>query len=377
LKGIGCVAVVIGGVAVLGVGGAVAAAIHAPSQKLQKAVDVQRKLGWSAGAFDEPLAWAGLPTTPTSRALLDQLVQTLKARRHAPFQVTTQLESIGAVPTMKLPGSTYVVKDLASELRVVKTSSMESDFKSGRTLARLFAGKNLGAAVFIDVFGTRSAAFAAGAASTFEPVLMLDNWPHPAGVVPAHQTLGAFAAYHAELTQAAAARGATPPPLFVLERERTDALTDPEYYFDNRYFVTLPSGAVLKQWGFSRALLIVQSTSDLPEAGDVAAAFADYKAQGMDVRVTGLDVFGWDGSYGTDVDTFFSHFPWGGTPLRAGLPLPTPYRDWVPGAPSTRIKPSAPPSGFGQVYVYEREGALVGIPAFGGSRDRSSGGYGG
>lgn len=377
MKALGCFGVAIAGVAVLGIGGIAAAIAGAPDRALKKALDVQRQVGWSAGSFDEPLTWTGAPTQAADPGALARLASTLQPKRHAPFHVATQLEALGAVPTAKLAGSSYVVKDLRTELKSVRTPAMDANFASGKTLARIFAGRNLQTLVIVDAFGVNSAAFAAGAATTFEPVLVLDNWPHPAGVVPAHQTLGALAAYERELAAGIAARGPTPPPLFVLERERTDTLTDPEVYFDNRYFATLPSADTLKKWAFTRVLLIVQDEGSLPEAGDVGAMLAECAAAGMDVRCRSLSLFSWDGSYPGGDAGFFHHTPWAPASGAAPPPLPVALSTWRPGQTSTRITPKSPPAGFGQVYVYASGGGIVGIPAYGGTRARSSGGYGG
>src|SRR5271170_5569626 len=75
-----------------------------------------------------------------------------------------------------------------------------------------------GAMVVVDLPGPEAVAFAAGAASAFDPVFALDNWPHPRGVVPAHQTLAA-AAYCQPLFARRASGSAAPRwPLLVLDR---------------------------------------------------------------------------------------------------------------------------------------------------------------
>jgi hypothetical protein len=195
-------------------------------------------------------------------------------------------------------------------------------------------------------------------------------------VVESHGTLGALAAYQPELAAGARARGAAPPPLFVLERERTGALTDPEGQFDNRYFATLPAVEAVKAWSFSRVLLIVQDSAGLPEAGDVGVALASYAAAGIDVRALGMEIFAWD-AYADGLG-LFAHVPWMTPPAwRAVSALAAPYAGWKPGQTGANLSPRAPPAGFGQVYVYAKDGALTGVPAFGGTRDRASGGSGG
>lgn len=359
----------------LGVGGVVAVARSGGEPRLRKALDVQRKIGWSAGAFETPLISPFTDALPVGA--LGRVAQTLKPRRHAPFYVGTQLEAPYAKPSSPLGG--VAMMDLASQLRRNRTPTLDSDMRAGAELARIFGASGVHALVVIDAPGARSAAFAAGAATTFEPVLVLDNWPHPVGVVPAQQTLGTLASYEPELSAAASQRGPTPQPLFVLDRARMAPLVDAEAHFDNRYFATLPRADVAKQWGFRRALLIVEAESKLPEAGDVAAYFAEYVAAGIEARVIGLDLFDWEGKYSAGKVSFFHHVPW--APVPAGAwerrELPDAYRSWRPGAIASGPSPTTADSAFGKVRVYERDGKIVGIDPFGGTIDRASGGWGG
>ncbi len=377
LKAVGCFLAAGAGVMALGVGGVVVAVVNAPVPKLRKAVDVQRTLGWSAGAFDLLLPDRGLDPIPPGT--LERLATSIRPRRYAPFYVGTQLEAPFATPKTKISGS-YVVKDLRTELRSGRTGAHEADLRAGAHLAEVFAGKALQCLVVIDAPGNRSVAFAAGACTTFEPVLILDNWPHPAGIVPAHRTLGALAAFEPELSAGAAHRPAAPPPLFVLESERIQPLYDPVQSFDNRYFATLPPAKVMRDWGFTRALLIVTGEGWLPESPDVGVTFAEYAAAGMATRVIGLDHFGWDGKYAKGRASFFHHHPW--APVPAGNwrdpGLPDKYRTWQPGRNPSPISAKARPKGFGEVLVdVNEDGKIVGIDVYGGTRDRASGGWGG
>lgn len=358
----------------LGVGGVVAVVQSGGEPRLRKAVDVQRKIGWNAGAFETPLS--ATSSVPLPAGALGRVAATLKPRRYAPFYVGTQVEAPYAKPTSPLSGVPRM--DLGAQLRRNRTPALDSDMRAGAELARVFGASGVQALVVIDAPGPRSAAFAAGAATTFEPVLVLDNWPHPAGVVNAQQTLGTLGAYEPELSAAVGRRGPTPPPLFVLDRDRTPPLTNPEAQFDNRYFATLPRADVARKWGFQRALLIVEAVSKLPGSGDVAAYFAEYVAAGLDARVIGLDLFDWDGRYAGGKVSLFHHIPW--APIPAGSwerrELADAYKTWRPGA-VPGLSPATAKPDFGKVIVYERDGEIVGIDGFGGSIDRASGGWGG
>jgi len=378
VKALAAIAIVIGGVAVLGVGGVAAAIAHAPDRKLRKAIDLQRQLGWNVGAPDEPLTWTW-PTTLAvdARAALGRLATTLHAKRYAPFQVLTQLEAITAAPTTRLASDSSTPRSLVAEVKPGRSPQMDADLKSGQSLATTFSGRDLKALVIVDCEGPRSVAFAVGASRLFEPVFILDNWPHPTGAVPAHHTLGALASFEPELSSAAAARAALPPPLFVLDRSRNTPLVDAEEVFDNRYFATLPNATTLSRWGIARVLLVVQSSTSLPEAGDLAVSLAEYAAGGLDVRCIGMSSFDWSGAYSGGPDAFFHHVPWAPAVGPAPAPLEAGFATWRPGAPSTHPSPKAPGASFGQAYAYEREGVLVSVPFYGGTRDRSPGGSNG
>src|SRR5207248_1309850 len=87
----------------------------------------------------------------------------------------------------------------------------------------------------LDVQGPTSVAVAAGMAPGFDPVFVLDNWPHPLGVVPSHLTLGAVLYYRPLFMRLRGSRTGRAPPVFVLDRNRLARYTDEETQFDNRY----------------------------------------------------------------------------------------------------------------------------------------------
>src|SRR5512134_2701213 len=112
---------------------------------------------------------------------------------NAKYHVGTLVESLFATPITRLPDpqdgrpapDSAPFKRVADVLMPVVTPAMQRAYGVGEALARL-AGWRSGLAVLADLPGPEAVAFAAGAATTFEPVLLLDNWPHPHGVVPSH-----------------------------------------------------------------------------------------------------------------------------------------------------------------------------------------------
>lgn len=145
-------------------------------------------------------------------------------------------------------------------------------------------------AIVVDLPGRQAVGFAAGAAEFFEPILLVDNWPHPLGVVPSHEVLGELARYLPELETAKAQRSDSAPPLFVLASERLAAYSADAESFDNRYLAKLPSAAALKNLGIGRVNYVVANAQGLPETGDLTEDFLAYVAAGIEVRaLLGLD----------------------------------------------------------------------------------------
>jgi hypothetical protein len=137
--------------------------------------------------------------------------------------------------------------------------------------------------VLADLPGEQAVALAAGAVDAFEPVLLLDNWPHPQGVVPAHLPLAAMAYYQPRFAHAKP-RGLS-PPLFVLDRQRTASYAEDSTRFDNRYHARMPRLDVLAKDGVRTLYYVVASPAALPEPDDLNEALS---ASGAGVTVHAL-----------------------------------------------------------------------------------------
>ena len=121
---------------------------------------------------------------------------------------------------------------------------MEDVYDRGRALAEAFAaaGHPRDTALVIDLHGSRGGGGGGRRSPThFAPVFTFDNWPHPRGVVPSHETLGR----RALLPAVAAARGSAALDARAAgvraRRESAGAYRDEVAHFDNRYAVSLPS----------------------------------------------------------------------------------------------------------------------------------------
>jgi len=213
------------------------------------------------------------------RARLADLAQRLAPRRDdlLPYYVPTLFQ----VP----------VGPEAERLTPIHTAEMDADFARGLALRELFeeAGWPGDTAVVIDAPGVRAVAVAAALAEAFDPVFTFGNWPHPAGVVPADETLAATLYYLPLFETSRAARGAAAPPMFVLDANRLAPYKDEGSRFDNRYFARLPSAAQLAALGV-RHVLYVNADGE-PELDDLNQPLTELVAQGIDVRLAALADF--------------------------------------------------------------------------------------
>jgi hypothetical protein len=273
---------VLGGsaVAVLAGFGALVAAISGDSESTsldeRTALDMQKRFGWDFGARGSTLVFDGQSHTPFVREDLAKLPG-IMAPLPGPFAkhyIPTLVDSILASPFATLPdpqdGLTRpdagTFRRLADVLVPIVTPKMQAAYTAGEALARLAAGR-AGLAVLVDLPGPESIAFAAGAVSAFEPILLLDNWPHPYGVVPSHLTLAAMAYYQPRFAWRHE-RGHG-QPLFVLDRTRVAPYVESSTRFDNRYHARMPSLQNLAKDGAKTFLYVAESPEALKEPDDL------------------------------------------------------------------------------------------------------------
>ena len=400
----------------------------------RNSLEMQKEYGWSFGAAAESLTFDGTTLQPYDPALASRLATDLAPTQASlrPYFIPTLLQSIGAAPRSVIPGDPPVIPLLAA-VHPIATSGMASAYRRGLALASLFKVGVPGVAVVVDLPGPESIAFAAGASSVFEPVLAIDNWPHPRGVVPAHLTLAAALFYQPRFTRTATARQAAstvssvvpPPPMFVLDRSRLTPYTDEIKQFDNRHLARLPPTTMLTALGITHILYVVPTDADIPELNDLNSPFVSSLGAGITVKIVAstawspepvapppfdtshptpaagsdaamaklLDTMSdelakslvapyfYGGSAATN-DAFWVDYPWV-TPPRTGpraASVSTRGRDYVPMPriiPQPGNEPGAVP-GFGmvRVVVAASTGAILGaVISRSGSWNRSSGGW--
>jgi hypothetical protein len=390
-------------------------------------LDMQKDYGWSFGAIGEPLVFDGVTTRPFDPSALPTLADTLRPaqRSLAPYYQPTLFESPFATPralgTLD-PYEAQGFQQLAPLVKPISTAAMDAAYACGKSLASLFASlaEKGGAAadaktgLVVDLPGAEAVAFAAGAATVFDPVFLFDNWPHPRGVVRAQETLSAAAYYQPLFAKERGARVPVKgkPPMFVLDRRRLAPYTDDATQFDNRYVAKLPwPAASLSPLGVERVLYVVPARSDASrELDDLNDELVAYSQGGVDVRAISLDMFSappagaapaldagappidtggvyYGGTPGSHW-SFFTDYPWAKSPRPAtARPASNPGASYRPvartssysnGTGSAVNKPRPPNFGTVPVVIAIGTGAIVAAKySRSGSWNRSSGSWGG
>ncbi len=173
-------------------------------------------------------------------------------------------------------------------LRPRCSSKEETAYRRGQRLADtlLAAGGADGLAIILDLPGPEAIAAAAGLARRWDPVLVIDNLPHPRGVVPTVQTLAAAVYWQPAWTAARTARVEPSPPVFVLEGDRLAPYLNQVDRFDNRSVARLPDAAALRRLGVARILYVrypaVLGTNG--ESDDLVDDLVAWSEAGIDVR---------------------------------------------------------------------------------------------
>lgn len=379
-------------------------------EEMKKSLEVQQNYGWNFGGEETGLVFDGGAGTPFDPTTLSTLATAVEPR--SAFRVDnrrTLFDAPDASPRLARPANAPTFVQLRFAMKPHLTPSMDVAYKRGKALASLFADNSAADFVFmIDLPGPDAVAFAAGLATLAEPVFTFENWPHPLGVVPAHQTLSAVAYYRPAFEQAAAAAAPRKLSAYVLDRNRLVSYTDDGSKFDNRYIAHVPSSTFLSGQGIKHVLYVTPSKSEIQERDDLNDDFVAYERGGIDVRVVAADDFtpapmaaqvpslpGTAPPVAAPSDTYYyggsgdSHYSFWGV---YGYRTTSARRYTMPSYPSPasryRVTPRATPyagassghtpSGFGSTRVYVSRSRGVTAPAFGrsGSYGRSSGSWG-
>jgi hypothetical protein len=253
------------------------------------ALELQYKEGWSVGAPGQALTIPDLSMTDSEgnsnwSASLGLLGQDLSPSDPAlaPFNVRTLFD------VLNNPRGA----GLGPLLRPMHSVAMDVGNHAAQALAAMFSddADRGGTALILDMPGPLSVAAAAGVAKVFAPVFLFDNWPHPLGVVPSHQTLAASIYHRPDFVAANAHRGTPAPPAFVLDNQRLSPYRDESDRFDNRYLARLPGTDKMEALGIKRVLYVTASPEP-HEMDDLNDDFVALKKKDIDVKMIALSDF--------------------------------------------------------------------------------------
>ncbi len=332
-------------------------------QERRAALKAQQEFGWSFGATNEVNSLGtGLgPTSSSSPADIDRLMSILQPKnpRWQPLWNPTLFQSLTARPT-----STMVPEDVRDSgfrpLRDVVQPSLPptSMSTSNEGFFLLSAIKDLlGAGIVVDLAGPDATAYACAVADRFDPVFLFDNWPHPRGVVKAHETLAAALALAPEFERKKQARPVEAPPCFVLDRTRLAPYTDDASQFDNRSLARLPSADKLLAAGVKNVFYVAPNVSPV-DMDDVVDDLVAWKAAGVTVRAVVVDSHA-DPVTPSRIGTFLAAH---GLPVpkdAIATNLPVAGATYTPTPRSTPFAAHQHPTGFGEVPVVVSVGTGV------------------
>jgi hypothetical protein len=318
------------------------------------ALALQQQYGWNFGAVGESgvMPFEGGRAGLLDRASIERLAVALAPKNPSlmPLYVPTLFQSITARPTNQAHeearNSGFV--SLADVLTPMNTPAMTQATNDATLLMTLLGFSSEHTAVVVDLDGPASVAFASELAFAFDPVFCFDNWPHPRGVVRAHETLAAAGTLLPTFERHAASRLPNAAPVFVLDRQRLTPYVDEENTFDNRSTARLPGADVLKRLGIKRVFYIAPDTATVIDLDDVNEDLVAWSAAGIAVRTVDFD--DWRGiNTDTAATTFAAQY---GVPPPAGAsPSPTRASSWRPAARTSPFVAHARPPVFGQVPV--------------------------
>ena len=146
-------------------------------------------------------------------------------------------------------------------------------------------------AIVVDLPGPEAVAYAAAMSDYTDVVMTFDNWPHPNGVVPSGQTLGALLYYAEEMTENKAKREKDAPVLFVMDSNRLTPYKDAGNAFDNRYIATMPTAENLKKNDIKGLIYAAPDKSRSTELDDLNEDFVAYRDAGIDITMMPLTDF--------------------------------------------------------------------------------------
>lgn len=254
-------------------------------------LDLQRKEGWSVGSTDKALVFPAMfrkqldsTGVPGGSQLSDpnRVLEAFQPKnpQWQPFFVPTLLQSLSQA-------------SLRQQVFPMSTPAMEKTYEQAEGLRELIGQAENAAQtlIIVDLPGPESVALGASIAGTADVVPGFDNWPHPLGVVRAHETLAAMVYYANEVAQKKAQLKDNAPAVLLLDNQRLTPYRDEDTQFDNRHLAKLPPGDQLKQRGVTSIIYLVRDEAQKEELDDLNDDFVDFQKNGINVRMLRLSDF--------------------------------------------------------------------------------------
>ncbi len=303
-----------------------------PSDAMQEALDQQEQSGWNIGGEWKPLVFPGARDTDIAGGAGWRTdMHTLSARlapangRWTPYYNPTLFQSL----------ETLRNADLRAAMRPMFTHEMWMAWRRGEVLRALLTeggACRTDVALVLDLPGPEATAVAAALGACVDPVFMFANWPHPLGVVPAHQTLAAALYFLPSFVRDRAQRPATAAPVFVLDRNRLAPYVDDAGQFDNRYLAGLPPADALRSAGIRHIVYVTPDEQVTQESDDLNDDLVAIDDGGVSVKMLAMSDFAWAPVPG-----------WPAIPRCAPAPLP-PAGAGATAPPAVAIAPAMVPA---------------------------------
>ncbi len=247
-------------------------------------LDLQRRHGWNLGAEERRLFFrhtSNADATGSSdwKRYTDpsRLMEAWRPRSRSwePYMVPTLMQALES-------------SSLRQQIRPIFSPAMERAFRRGEVLRQdLLSQVTKGAeTLFIaDLPGPEAVAMSAGLAGWADCIPAFDNWPHPLGVVPSHETLAAMIYYAGYVNERKKQVPEPSPGLILLDSRRLSPYTDNDAQFDNRYVANVPLQDALRDRGIHNVLYIVPNRNQKQESDDLNDEFVDYRDHQIQVSV--------------------------------------------------------------------------------------------
>ena len=350
-------------------------------------LELQKAQGWNVGSEDKMLSLPGAQTLDSTQSnawpkYLDQSAMLTayqpKSQQWMPYFVPTLIQSLQ-------------FETLRQQLKPIFLPDMQEAYERGRTIGKDFLAnaENPSETVIIaDLPGRDSVAFGAGMSEFARLVLTFDNFPHPLGVTPSHETLAAMLYYAAEIETKQGAAKENAPAVFLLDSKRLEPYKDEDTQFDNRYLAKLPSADRFKEMGVKSLVYLVPDRTRTEEMDDLNEDFVDYKDKGLNVAILPLSDLmpvnetvtktGADGSTQTATER---RYYYGGSPgyhpfFFYSYPFYRPYPSYAsryPGLSGARAPAISPPRYVPTARPTMFSGTRIGRTASGVGRSKPSG----